>query len=257
MPSSPSTVTISHLKPPGPSILSLPTSVLSSLATPQSNISPDPPKDIPELFLSALHVRIPVFVTEQHCSLANEIDTDDARSWHWIAFDGTLPVATLRLVPVSGKPSNDGGGEEGSEQPVMEKEHLGVANGGEVEGDGKLTEPRHGATGMWDGREGYIKIGRMATLSSHRGMGIAQRLIEEALVWTTSHATDLSSSGDGVGKRESKAELKWEGLVLSHAQKSVQRWWTKMGFEVDEGLGEWWEEGIEHVGMWRRVRIVG
>ncbi|KAL8809553.1 MAG: hypothetical protein Q9223_003022 [Gallowayella weberi] len=256
MPSPPSTITISHLKPPGPSILSLPTSLLSSLTAPQSNISSNPPKDIPQLFLSALHVRIPVFVTEQHCSIANEIDTDDARSWHWIAFDGDVPVSTLRLVPVSGKLPKNGTGER-SEQPVMEKEHLCVANEEGMEGDGKMTEPRHGATGMWDGREGYIKIGRMATLSSHRGMGIAQRLIEEALIWATLHAADLSSSCDGDGKGESKAALKWEGLVLSHAQKSVHGWWTKMGFEVDEGLGEWWEEEIEHVGMWRRVRVGG
>ncbi|KAL8776641.1 MAG: hypothetical protein Q9213_008192, partial [Squamulea squamosa] len=205
-----------------------------------------PPKDVPPLFFAALRVRIPVFITEQRCSIEGEIDADDARSWHWIAFDGHLPVATLRLVPIITVTGQEGS--EAKKVVVMEKEHVDLHDG---EGRDRRSEPYHGATKIWDGREPYIKIGRMATLASHRGRGIAQRLIEESLSWAASHAADLSQQ---VGKEPGGA-LPWTGLVLSHAQKSVAGWWTKMGFEVDDGLGVWWEEGIEHVGMWRRVAV--
>ncbi|KAL8860069.1 MAG: hypothetical protein Q9178_003619 [Gyalolechia marmorata] len=242
MPTSSNPIKITRLPPPGPAVLSIPTSLLSSLTEPGLT-PPTPPKDVPPPYLSALRVRIPVFVTEQRCSLAGELDADDARSWHWIAFDNDQPVATLRLVPVTAEVVV-GGAEQ--EFVAMEKECVGLPD---KDGRDKRSEPYHGATAMWDGREPFIKIGRMATLASHRGRGIAQRLIEESLAWAATHGADLSSPGS-----EGLENIpQWSGLVLSHAQKSVQEWWGKMGFEVDEGLGAWWEEGIEHVGMWRRV----
>ncbi|KAL8992165.1 MAG: hypothetical protein Q9169_007317 [Polycauliona sp. 2 TL-2023] len=246
MPPLSSSVTITRLPPPGPSALFLPHSFLSSLALPNPTPLPPPP-NVPTAFISALRVRIPVFVTEQDCPLLNEIDADDARSWHWIAFHGDQPVGTLRLVPVSTTNS-----QEGEEVVIMEKEHVDLHDE-EEGGDDRLTEPYHGATKMWDGREPYIKIGRMATLSEYRGRGLAQRLIEESLAWAGMNTKALSSGGDD----KSSGVPQWKGLVLSHAQKSVQGWWGKMKFELDEGLGVWWEEGIEHVGMWRRVDAVG
>ncbi|KAL8644368.1 MAG: hypothetical protein Q9226_007797, partial [Calogaya cf. arnoldii] len=139
---------------------------------------------------------------------------------------------------------------DGEEVGVMEKEHVDLPN--DKEGREKRnTEPYHGATEMWDGREPYIKIGRMATLAEYRGRGIAKRLIEESLDWAKTHVAELSSTG----KEKVDDIPQWRGLVLSQAQMSVQGWWGKMGFEVDEGLGVWWEGGIEHVGMWRRVRL--
>ena len=42
---------------------------------------------------------------------------------------------------------------------------------------------------------------------------------------------------------------------MVHAQKQVQGFWEKYGFKVDEGMGTWDEEGIEHVGMWRRIAV--
>ncbi|KAL8751433.1 MAG: hypothetical protein Q9199_006420, partial [Rusavskia elegans] len=162
------------------------------------------------------------------------------------------PVATLRLVPVSTTTEEKGEEEgEGKEVVVMEKEHVDLHD--EAEGrDGRMLEPYHGATKMWDGQEPYIKIGRMATLAEYRGRGIAKRLIEESLAWAETHAAELSPQGS----EEVDNIPLWNGLVLSHAQKDVQGWWGKMGFEADEGLGVWWEEGIEHVGMWRRLKAV-
>ncbi|KAI4273223.1 MAG: hypothetical protein LQ337_004783 [Flavoplaca oasis] len=247
MPPSPSWISISQLPPPGPTVLSL----LPSLKDPD-NISVESLRGVPRLFIRGLRVRISVFVNEQGCSLYNEIDADDARSWHWIALDGEKPVATMRLVPVSTITKElNGKGQE--KEVVTEKEHRDLLHDDKDKtSGGLLTEPYHGATKMWDGRQPYIKIGRMATLAEYRGKGIAQTLIDESLDWAKAHAAELSS---GEGKQLGDAP-QWNGLVLSHAQKSVQRWWGKMGFEVDEGLGVWWEEGIEHIGMWRRVEVL-
>lgn len=47
--------------------------------------------------------------------------------------------------------------------------------------------------------------------------------------------------------------LRWNGLVCVHAQKQVVPFWEKFGFKVDDEMGEWWEEGIPHVGMFNRL----
>jgi hypothetical protein len=33
--------------------------------------------------------------------------------------------------------------------------------------------------------------------------------------------------------------------------------WGRNGFVVDEKMGEWFEAGIRHVGMWVRVELEG
>lgn len=49
--------------------------------------------------------------------------------------------------------------------------------------------------------------------------------------------------------------MDFRGLICIHAQTGVQKVWRKYGFETDEGMGTWDEEGIEHVGMWKRVDV--
>lgn len=195
---------------------------------------------------------------EQGCSLEGEVDEDDARSWHFVAFAEGRACATLRVVPPDG--AHHGERDDGVDGEGQEGER-----GGE-----RATQPYHGAISMWDGKEKYIKIGRMATLKEYRGQGVAARLLEEALRWAGAHRDEISGKGrvdeqrltasggkkveegEKGGEREGGKD-EWKGLVLSHAQSEVKGWWTKMGFVEDEGLGRWWEEGIEHVGMWRRL----
>ncbi|KAI4161240.1 MAG: hypothetical protein LQ342_005031 [Letrouitia transgressa] len=210
-----------------------------------------PDSSIPPLFKAALEVRDKVFVQEQQCPAENEIDEDDAKSWHWVCFDtaeaaaaqigrGTTgkPVGTLRLIPAA--PAEL----EGKE---MDREHLVKSEEDErEEGEGLRTEPRHGKTGMWDGLESFVKVGRMATLKEYRGQGLAKLLLEETMSWARKNAHQINVHGE---------ESSWRGLILSHAQKEVEGWWKKMGFTTDDGLGEWWEEHILHVGMWKRVAL--
>ncbi|MCJ1284873.1 hypothetical protein MMC26_004210 [Xylographa opegraphella] len=269
------------LPPPGPSILAHPLRPSTS--------APDPA--IPPLFTKALSVRVAVFVDEQHCSLANEIDADDPRSWHWIVcasvsgpksssapniFNGTssqpqnaaqaseqrrpsgikLPVATIRLVPPPHAPHPKPGSVDGVGGAWP-------AAGGEEHRSGYDVP-----TAMHDGREPYIKLGRLATLEGYRGLGLGKLLVRTTLEWAARNADALSKvgeaeggalEGEGVAREREGAvrEESWKGLVLVHAQEGVQGFWKGVGFEHDEGLGEWVEEGIVHVGMWRRVSLEG
>ena len=54
-------------------------------------------------------------------------------------------------------------------------------------------------------------------------------------------------------------EERWRGLTMVHAQVSVEGLWARFGFREEfEGVPKerrWWEEGIEHLGMWRRLRV--
>jgi predicted GNAT family N-acyltransferase len=47
----------------------------------------------------------------------------------------------------------------------------------------------------------------------------------------------------------------WKGLVLVHAQVDVERMYQGLGFVTNESLGRWDEEGIEHVGMFKRITL--
>jgi len=164
------------------------------------------PKGAPKIFLDAMEVRIRVFCDEQNCALEPELDEDDPRSWHWVAYCTTKsgedePVSVIRIVP-----------------------------------------PPHGVhpNGFHDQHEEpYVKLGRVATMASHRGRGLSRLLTEEAFRWLAAHKNEVT-----VG---------YNGLVLCHAQVSVERMYAKLGFVTDEKLGRWDEEGIQHLGMWKRV----
>ncbi|KAL9111677.1 MAG: hypothetical protein Q9227_003951 [Pyrenula ochraceoflavens] len=106
----------------------------------------------------------------------------------------------------------------------------------------RLTPPPHPPhpNGHRDKQEEpYVKVSRIAVMSAVRGQGFGRRAPEEALAWAASHAEEI---GNG-----------WKGMVLVHAQLSVEKMYAKMGFTTDEKLGQWDEEGIVHVGMWKRV----
>ena len=104
---------------------------------------------------------------------------------------------------------------------------------------------------MWDQREPYVTIGRLATLGAFRGRGYARMLMEEALRFAGGHG------GEMVLERNREGMGEWRGLVLVHAQARLEEWYRGLGFEGDEGMGRWAEGGIEHLGMWRRVDVSG
>lgn len=218
-----------------------------------------------------MSIRETVFVHEQTVPLANELDADDPRSWHWVVYasvgapkgppshpsdrrgstSGRVPVGTLRLVPPPHPPHPDAGG------------HYAIDNKADAGpgGRGASAATERGenrATRLHDGKEAYVKLGRLATLRDYRGLGLGRLLVNTALEWVQRHAEEVGrGSGDAVEREREGGEERWRGLVLVHAQVGVQGFWSGMGFVRDEGLGEWWEEGIQHVGMWRRLVVKG
>ncbi|KAL9074793.1 MAG: hypothetical protein Q9157_004259 [Trypethelium eluteriae] len=234
--------------------------------SPDSPSSPTPTGTIPQLFLDAMTVRTSVFVTEQSVPLSAEFDSDDPRSFHWIAYASVstsssdavspsvtrrTPVATVRLVPPPHPP------------------------------DPYINAPVPS--------EPFCKIGRLCTLKPYRGLKLGRMLMDEVMKWAAGHANEVmglegqgrsegekaverekmrvgmlgSSTAElgGTGEDGARAELReeaeqeWRGLVLVHAQKELKAWYEGMGFEIDEEMGEWDEEGIMHVGLWKRLEL--
>lgn len=114
---------------------------------------------------------------------------------------------------------------------------------GETNEKGSITSPTYENSKLWDGKEPYARIGRLATMKEWRGRGYGKVLVEEALRWAGVNAGVV---GEG-----------WKGLLLAHAQEEVEGWYRSLGWRTDEGLGRWDECGIMHVGMWRRVEVKG
>lgn len=243
------TFTTSIQPPPGPT---------TTLVLPND---PSAPTTNPPIFNDAMKVRVRVFVDEQHCSADAEIDSDDARSWQWVIYasspsentqnpsssspagSGSTPVAVIRLVPPPHPPHE------------------------------LLTHPNTNLPAYDWTHEPCIKLTRVAVLREYRGFGLGKRLVETALTWAAEHAGDVDAAAGELARQLSTEKNKdndqnqnsergiegacqaWRGLALVHAQVDVEGMYSGLGFVRDEGLGRWDEEGIEHVGMFRRVEV--
>jgi predicted GNAT family N-acyltransferase len=265
-----STEIITHLRPPGASI---------------STYNPNEPPTaqgwpLPQPFLDAMAVRTVVFVCEQGVEASREQDDDDARSHHWVVYapansrprrgaaDGPpwgdvnvdvarnprdrsastaakLPVGTIRAVPPD-PPGCVGNGSSGS----CGRAHAIVAAN-------PLPHPT-----VHRG-EPYVRLGRLATVPEFRGHGLGKLLVATVLQFLREHgaAEFIPQMSTAEMERRKLAdeldEVLWKGLVVVHAQRDrTVDFWRRFGFEVDEGMGEWDEEGMMHVGMWKRVELI-
>lgn len=238
------------------------------------------PASIPSAFLDAMEVRERVFVQEQHVDVDNEFDMDDARSCHWVVYasvnktealeirdeEGNVvqprrsstrstPIGTIRLVPFP---------HENHPQPG------GKYINNELQGAEKDSRPDQGsfpafstdrATSFHDGKEPYVKLGRLAVIPEFRGHRVARLLVNTVMSWLKNNPSyfDPSLKEMGLaqlGARDENDIPKWRGLICVHAQEQVVRTWERWGFQIDEAMGKWWEEGIPHVGMFLRIETV-
>ena len=192
---------------------------------------------LPGILRDAVSIRRQVFVDEQGCSAEAEIDADDARSWHWVLYDGSAPS------PVSV-----------SRTECMDESKSSATDRSPAVGTLRLVPPCPPAP--------YVKITRVAVLPTHRGRGIGRHLVETAVEWAGVHGAAVwgtgpsIDAGDVTGARDrgKGGTNRWPGWMLVHAQVDVEGMYARLGFRRDEGMGRWMEEGIEHVGMWRHIQ---
>ena len=230
------------------------------------------PSSVPQTFKEAMEVREDVFVKEQNVPLENELDEDDPRSFHWVVYASVgntaapspsalrpvdasisagderrksestamrVPVGTIRLVPPPHKSHAEHTGHDG----------VDADNGPKSSTNGRADSAQLESSPA----EPFIKLGRLAVLKPYRRLGLSKLLINAALNWAKEHAADIvppkSPAEIEAARLEGKAdELPWQGLVLVHAQTQMKRLWENAGFTLDEKMGTWIEEGIEHVG---------
>ncbi|KAI1873695.1 uncharacterized protein JN550_002964 [Neoarthrinium moseri] len=219
------------------------------------------PASIPRVFMDAMEVRESVFVREQGVPLEFEHDGDDARSLHWVVYASvnqvvaqerrdaagnvvqprrsstrTQPIGTVRLVPFPHPPHPERGGRYV---------------------DNLLQNEAELASSLTASQE--ARIGRLAVVKEFRGHRIAGQLWAAARAWLENNQDYFNPSVQELGLDALKAGVndvpRWNGLVGVHAQEDVVPVWERWGFQVDEGMGRWWEEGIPHVGMFLRLKL--
>ncbi|KAI0418660.1 hypothetical protein F5X98DRAFT_106995 [Xylaria grammica] len=115
-------------------------------------------------------------------------------------------------------------------------------------------------TDFHNGKEPYVKLGRMAVIPEFRGHQVAIQLWNAAKKWMQENPTYFNPSVKELGMDAMKAGNtddipKWNGLVCVHAQESVIKVYERWGFKVDKGMGKFYEEGILHVGMFQRLEV--
>ncbi|KIW05038.1 uncharacterized protein PV09_04194 [Verruconis gallopava] len=217
------------------------------------------PASVPPVFVEAMQVREEVFVKEQGVPLANELDEDDPRSFHWVVYasvGSTSSASPTTMGPINSGSASD---ERRRSESTATKVPVGTI---------RLVPPPHpphvveGGAHLEEPREPYVKLGRLATLSAYRGLGLSRLLINAAINWAKEHADDIlprpSPAQVEAAKQEGRPEwMPWRGLILVHAQVQVQKLWEGFGFVKDESMGTWVEEGIDHVGLWRKVEVKG
>ncbi|KAH6644853.1 hypothetical protein C7974DRAFT_430510 [Boeremia exigua] len=239
-----------------------------------------PGASAPLVFKDAMSVREEVF-GEQGVPLEAEFDDDDARSWHWVVYasvgtsSASPPKALLARSDSGNTPADD------ARRASATATRLPV-------GTIRLIPPPHGpnkyaadphpdadtpaALAAAHPAEPYVKLGRLAVLAPYRKLNLSKLLVNavldfaaqqpDAIYVPPSPTTRELAALQGPGAAR---PLSWQGLVMIHAQAPLKHMWEKHGFReelrTDAGAVEiaaephWIEEGIEHVGMWKRLKI--
>ncbi|KAK3070862.1 hypothetical protein LTR53_009695 [Teratosphaeriaceae sp. CCFEE 6253] len=231
------------------------------------NDAADPARNLPDGFIDAMKVREQVFVKEQGIPLEDELDKDDKHSYHWVVYASVparkdssatpaegghaepprrvststkVPIGTIRLVP-------------GTQDPYPKPSRFEEVDAAEVETRKSKRE----------GKEAYVKIGRLAVVKEYRKAGISKLLIDTVLAFARENPSSLMPTFDPAMVEALRqlsnlgTSFDWKGLLLVHSQIGVQKVWRRYGFETDHSMGVWDEEGIEHVGMWKRLDMSG
>ncbi|KAI5818489.1 acetyltransferase [Pyronema omphalodes] len=101
-------------------------------------------------------------------------------------------------------------------------------------------------------RGNYCKIGRLCSTRRKGGVG---RLLVEAIVRFAEENRQEVGIRDEEGRKVEGDEVEWNGRFCAHAQLTARGFWERVGFVVDESMGTWMEENMEHCGMWREAML--
>jgi len=234
------------------------------------NDATDPAKAVPQGFIDAMSVREAVFVHEQGVPLENELDFDDRRCFTWTAYASvpghTQPApdssSTAHWHPMR-KPSTSTKLAIGTIRLIPPPNTINHAFDKHRNMDGSPYSHSTIKSSFHNGRECFITLGRLAILREFRGVGVSKLLIDSALTLAHDYPHIISEPPTTAHAEELNAHLgltldtntEWNGLVLIHAQIGLQKFWKRYGFEVDEAMGIWDEEGMDHVAMWKRLDL--
>ncbi|OAA57458.1 acetyltransferase [Niveomyces insectorum RCEF 264] len=239
------------------------------------------PASVPRPFVDAMSVRLAVFVDEQGVPPDAELDEDDPRSCH---LPRQAPLGTVRVVPYPQPPHP----QPGAAYTIINGENVlqghwvaptdgtATTTSGQGAGDkaGLVYVPAAAGapsvevaaaaadrpTALHDGREPYVKIGRLAVVQSARGQRLGQLLVEKALDWIRTHPDAFDrppfAAAAAAASPSGTPAAQFNGLVCVHAQAHLDKFYERLGFVVDKDMGTWWEEGIPHVGMFQRVDLL-
>ncbi|KAF2485738.1 acyl-CoA N-acyltransferase [Neohortaea acidophila] len=218
-----------------------------------TNDATDPARAVPESFIDAMRVRHSVYVEEQGVPIERELDDSDPRSFHWVAYASVYKK----------RASTDGDAEE--EKLDHNKRRKSSSTKMPI-GTIRIVPPPHPPhpngkedTAVQSSNESFIELGELAVIPEYRKVGISKLLIETALAFVRDHLDDILPRYDPKVTESMRYHgtmaKEFKGLVLVHAQIGVQKVWRRFGFETDESMGTWDEEGREHVGMWKRVDV--
>lgn len=156
------------------------------------------PAGAPKTFLDAMDVRIKVFCDEQKCDIEPELDEDDPRSWHWVAYTSggagpDEPVSVIRIVPPPHEPHPNG-----------------------------FHDPAE---------ESYVKLGRVATMPNARGKGVSRRLSEEAFRWLAAHSEEVGFAWNGLVLTHAQVAVEKMYNKLGFVTDEKLGRWDEVGIE--------------------------
>lgn len=221
---------------------------------------------LPQTLHDIMSVRENVY-GDQGVPVSAEFDEDDARSWHWVNYASV--AATSSPSPPSIRPTGLSQREEDERRSSATAQSVGVSTVRLV------PPPHHPSTynpNLQLPAEPYIKLGRLAVRQEFRDMGLSRLVVDAALKWaaknpnsilpppppmTMEAANQLGTAGQDIDG--------WKGVTLVHSQLKTKKLWAGLGFteELHDEQGgvqipaqdHWDEEGIEHLAMWKRVKV--
>ncbi|KAK3057587.1 hypothetical protein LTR09_001771 [Extremus antarcticus] len=220
------------------------------------NDATDPARGIPQGFIDAMIIREEVFVKEQGVPLENEFDDDDQLAFHWVVY-ASVPAKANPHSPEIRAQSEDTNVHGSRRISTSTKMPIGTIRMVPMPYPHPHPNGKY-ETAVHKDKEGYCKLGRLAVIKEFRKAGIAKLLVDTALDFLRRHPYETFAHYDIAAMKnasEGAASVDFRGLVLVHSQVGVQKVWRKYGFETDESMGEWDEEGIKHVGMWKRLDV--